>query len=419
MNQRGDNSLSEMNSTEGNENKSSSPFLSQFSQFCNELCETIPELSLKIKEISEKSTKNELMKFYNSLFAELRKNTEAENTNWRPEYLLPNLNMPDDIWESLSHSTKLAILEYIRVLGMCAFFECDEMSVEAQDEWQNMIGNAVETVDFEKITEFFKNFIEKISKKQEPESTPESVQQSKQEQARTPNLSTFTQSSSSENKDKTPFSAFPKLPEKFLKGHLAKLAEELVRDIRPEDLGLTPELIQEIEESPSRAFDLLIQVFTRNPKTFQNTFQRIGKKLQQKVATGQIKPQEIAREAEELMKEFAGNSDFMEMMEGLKSVFGMEDMNFAKKAGQEGSARLAAVKARLNKKKEAKAAAAAATTITAAAVNMGSYGSSPNQLVQHPSLDELVNQIEGSSTKDSSQRANKNKSQTKSKKKYR
>ena len=31
---------------------------------------------------------------------------------------------------------------------------------------------------------------------------------------------------------------FPKIPEKFLKGHMAKLAQEIVKDITPEDLGL-------------------------------------------------------------------------------------------------------------------------------------------------------------------------------------
>ena len=189
-----------------------------------------------------------------------------------------------------------------------------------------------------------------------------------------------------------PFGTMPKLPEKFLRGHLAKLAEELVRDIRPEDLGLTPELLAQLEESPSRAFEMLIQVFTKNPQSLQNTFQRIGKKLQQKVASGQIKPQEIAREAEELMKEFAENTDFVEMMESLKSAFGMEDMDLAKKAGQEGSARLAAVRSRLNKKKEVKAAAAAGAAASAVLPPTLTTQNS----VTIPTIDELVRNIEGS-----------------------
>jgi hypothetical protein len=133
-----------------------------------------------------------------------------------------------------------------------------------------------------------------------------------------------------------------------------------------------------------------MEVFTRNPQVLQNTFQRIGRQLQQKVASGQIKPNEIAREAEELMKEFAENTDFVEMMEGLKSAFGMEDMDIARKAGKESSARLAVAKARLQKKKEAKEAASAAAV---AAANATAYTQAGN-IVTMPTIDELVQQIE-------------------------
>jgi hypothetical protein len=143
---------------------------------------------------------------------------------------------------------------------------------------------------------------------------------------------------------------FPKIPEKFLKGHMAKLAQEIVKDITPEELGISPEMMAECEKTPSRAFDILFQVFTNNPTIIQKTVQRIGKRLQQKIASGAIRPQEIAREAEELMKEFASNPSFVEMMEGIKSAFGFEDMGLARAAGRESSARLAMVKERLRKK---------------------------------------------------------------------
>jgi len=197
---------------------------------------------------------------------------------------------------------------------------------------------------------------------------------------------------------------FPKLPERFLHGHLAKLAEELVRDIRPEDLGLTPQMLQQLEESPSRALELMMEVFSRNPQVLQNTFQRIGRQLQQKVASGQIKANEIAREAEELMKEFAENTDFVAMMEGLKSAFGMEDMEIARKAGKEGSARMAAVKARLQKKKEAKDAALAAAA--AAAASPGSAYPGQN-VVSVPSIDDLVHQIESTGNRNNSKNSKK------------
>ena len=83
---------------------------------------------------------------------------------------------------------------------------------------------------------------------------------------------------------------------------------------------------------------------------------RIGNRLQKKVQSGSINPSEIAREAEELMKEFAENSSFVDMMSGIKTAFGFEDMDTARAAGKEGSARLASVRERLRKKLEKKQA---------------------------------------------------------------
>ena len=70
-------------------------------------------------------------------------------------------------------------------------------------------------------------------------------------------------------------------------------------------------------------------------------------------------PQEIVAEAEELMKTFSDNPAFVEMMESFRSMFGMEDPDLARQAGREGSARLAMVKKRLQKKMAAKEAAQA------------------------------------------------------------
>jgi hypothetical protein len=163
---------------------------------------------------------------------------------------------------------------------------------------------------------------------------------------------------------------FPKIPEKFLKGHMAKLAQEIVKDITPEDLGISKEMIEECEKDPSRAFDVLFKVFGSNPGNIQKIVQKIGKRLQQKITSGAIRPQEIAREAEELMKEFAGNSSFVDMMDGIKGAFGFQDMDLARQAGREGSARLSMVKERLKKKASEKEAKKAAASMAVAPISV-------------------------------------------------
>ena len=113
-------------------------------------------------------------------------------------------------------------------------------------------------------------------------------------------------------------------------------------------------MLQACEKDPSRAFNILVSTFSNNPGIIQKTISKIGNRLQKKVQSGSIRPEEIAKEAEELMKEFSTNSSFVDMMKGIKSVFGMEDMDIARKAGKEGSARLSMARDRLRKKLEKK-----------------------------------------------------------------
>jgi signal recognition particle subunit SEC65 len=205
------------------------------------------------------------------------------------------------------------------------------------DDMMNDMKNKLESVNFQEIIKKFMTFFKSSDENKKTSENPSGF-------------------------EKLFENGFPKIPEKFLKGHMAKLAQEIVKDITPEDLGINPEMVSECEKNPSRAFDILFQVFSSNPGSIQKVVQKIGKRLQQKIMSGAIRPQEIAREAEELMKEFADNSSFVDMMDGIKGAFGFQDMDIAKAAGRESSARLSMVKERLKKKAAEKEAKKSATT---------------------------------------------------------
>ncbi len=157
----------------------------------------------------------------------------------------------------------------------------------------------------------------------------------------------------------------PKIPEKFLKGHIARLAEEIVRDFKPEDFGLDVSEMSKHGDDPTKAFEMLMRVYTTNPGIIQKSIQKIGKRLQQKIQSGAIRPQEIIREAEELMKEFSENPAFVDMMDSFRGIFGMgggDDPDLMHGGGGAGSqsARMSLVRERLRKKVEERQAAAAA-----------------------------------------------------------
>lgn len=307
----------------------SSVFQTKYDEFAKELLETFPEHEAVIRTAMAISPVDRLARFQAEIHI-----VGSTDTTTNPNTLLPGFAIPDTEWSTLSSASQGAIWEYLRLLSMCCFLEAgfsESPDTETKSWMDSMMGqwkDKLGKVDFE-------GLLGKFAKVFGANST-----------------------AGVDASGSTLPGGFkmPELPPKFLKGHLAKLAEEIVRDIKPEDLGLTPEMLEECEKSPSRAITLLVQVFTKNPGAIQSTIKKIGNRLQQKVQSGQIRPQEIAREAEELMKEFASNPEFVDVMESLKSMFGFEDMDLARQAGREGSARLSIVQQRLRKKLDARKA---------------------------------------------------------------
>lgn len=321
-------------SAESSHAPSPSVFQAKFVEFAADLTGVFPELAYKIQEALALPEAERLGRFQ----AEIRP-VGTLDTEHNPGVVLPGVTLSDEIWGTLSANNKKQIWEYLKLLSVCCFLEGgfgDGGGKVEEQPWMEEIMKTwkekLNKVDFEGIMgKFAKIFGAGVGA-----------------------------GAGAGETDASGGAAggfkMPKLPERFLKGQLAKLAEEIVRDIKPEDLGLTPEMMETCEKSPSRSFEILMQVFTRNPGIIQGTIKKIGKRLQQKVASGQIRPQEIAREAEEMMKDFTENSEFRDLLESLKSMFGMEDVDIARQAGREGSARLSMVQARLRKKLDARKA---------------------------------------------------------------
>jgi hypothetical protein len=318
---------------------SSDVFQTKYDEFADELLATFPELTTEIRSAVSLDEKTRIARWQ----AEV-KSTHTSNLASNPGTILPGVTIPDATWSTLSEATRSAIWEYLKLLSICSFLESGFTGFDASGAMPGWMDEAMkgwkeklESVDFESIMGKFSSFFKG---------------------------STDASGSAS---------PFPKLPEKFLKGQIAKLAEEIIKDIKPEDLGLTPEIMEECEKSPSRSFDILIQLFTKNPAIIQKTIQRIGKRLQQKVQSGAIRPQEIAKEAEELMKEFASNSEFGDLLGSLKGMFGGgddDDFDFGKATGGAGNTRLSAVKERLRKKMEAKKSATVVSSTSSAPQNV-------------------------------------------------
>jgi hypothetical protein len=309
----------------------SSVFQNKYTEFADDLLSSFPELTTEINAAKALGPEDRFSRFQAEVLPHASPNRDGKA---RPEIVLPGVAITEALWAEISESSRTAIHEYLTLLSICCLFEANggkdmsdmfggENGSKFMDEFLSGWKNKMAGVDFKTLTEKMAGIF-------------------------------------GIGKD-----GLPKLPEKFLKGHLARLAEELVRDFNPEDFGLDAATIHACEADPSKAFELLMQIYTTNPGIITGTIGKIGKRLQAKIASGEIRPQEIAAEAEELMKSFSDNPAFVEMMESFRSMFGMEDMGIARQAGREGSARLAAVKERLRKKAAAKQAAASSSAAAA------------------------------------------------------
>ena len=246
------------------------------------------------------------------------------DTKLCPGTILPRVTLTHELWDSISSNSKTAIQDYVSLLSFCCMIEGGD-----EDGMWNK----------EHMSKFLETWKEKLSSLDFGALTDKFA-------------SMFGMKDGSGN------AGMPKLPERFLKGHIAKLAEELVKDFKPEDFGFTPEEVEALEKEPGRAFEIMMRIYTTKPDVIQKSVHKIANRLKAKVMSGAIRPEEIAREAKELMEEFSENPAFVDIMENFKGMFGFEDMDFARKAGREGSARLSMVRDRLKKKLDARKAAA-------------------------------------------------------------
>jgi len=137
----------------------------------------------------------------------------------------------------------------------------------------------------------------------------------------------------------------PKIPERLFKGHIAKIAADLAKEFKPEDFGLSPELLE--SNDTGATFEYLQQIFTKNPEMLMKGAKKIAQRIQDKLKNGEVRREDLVREAEELMKEFQDNPMFKQIFEQLGSQ--LRGMGGESNSNSE-SARRSAVQERLRKK---------------------------------------------------------------------
>lgn len=298
------------------DNESTEMFVKKYEEFATDLLVSYPELAEQINEALKLSTEDRVARYRSDVFTKTSKLTR-ENMQTTPGTVLPGVDLTEKLWETTGKKSRQIIFEYISLLNLCVAFLGGSGFEEFTKEWaERSMRDArasMGSIDFEKLSQKFFNAFG------------------------------------------TKGSALPPFPEKFLKGKLAKLAEDMVREFKPEDFGFSKEDLEACERDPTRAFEILMKGSMGNPKVIQSAMSRIAKKLQDKVSRGELRPQELIEEANSLMKEFESHPAFVEIMEAFRGMFGGDSMEeMQKAAGKDDQSRLSIVQARLRKKLEAR-----------------------------------------------------------------
>ena len=313
-------------------------FQKKYTEFCTALSETCPELKRKINAAAALSESERVTRFKAEVLPGCAPTRDAEVC---PGTVLPGVTLPPALWTDLSIGSQKAIQEYLTLLSFSLLMQENA----AAGAGAAGAAEAAGAGQADPMGPFAAKFMEDIKAKMDK------IDFGKLS-AKIAEMFTSTAAGAGAGG-----AAGPQLPEKFLKGKIAKLAEEIMQEIRVEDFGVDPVEFEMAKSNPERAIELLTRAFQRNPESFQGAIAKLTKKLQQKVQSGSLNPKELVSEAEELMKTFSENAQFVQIMESFRQAFGFEDTETARAAGRDGENRLSIVQQRLRKKLEERKAA--------------------------------------------------------------
>ena len=300
-------------------------FSTTYSQFVDDLIGTFPEFTV---QLTTAKTCDE--SFYVRVWKSFTKEVAEQNSDiFKSETgveIVPGFFMTEALWKELSATTQTAIWKYLSSLllltaaseGADGFWDLSGFNADMEE----MMRKLREAPDSKESSEF-QNLFQKMAEMADKFG--------------------FKDASGAEPKFK--------IPERLFKGHIAKIAEELVHEFKPEDFGLSPEMME--SQDPTRVFTFLQEIFAKKPEMLVAAAQKIAKRIQAKFQRGEIKREEIIREAEELMKEFSDNEAFSSLFGSLGEMFKSGE----KESGNEGSARRREVQERLRRKAAEKKAA--------------------------------------------------------------
>lgn len=153
----------------------------------------------------------------------------------------------------------------------------------------------------------------------------------------------------------------PEIPERLRNGKIAKLAQDMVKQFKPEDFGIDPAMLEAAGDNVEEVLRRLAETYQRDPTVLIAGAKRMAERIQRQVAGGSLKQEDLIAEAREFVELFKDHPLFKDAIAKFQEMVGEGGLGELLGGLGGGSAaapseRLRAVQERLRKKMAARAA---------------------------------------------------------------
>jgi len=318
-------------------------FVSTRVAFCSELRLTFPELGAQIDR-ADTVTADQFWRSWIATVGILVTRDAAALFEKRSGLLLGPVQMTPALWGELSEKTQGVIWKYLRtmVLEVAVSMNLDSLDTSIMQDISTILteerltaggaegaATATATAETSDMFEHLKPMMEKLKTM----------------------LGGFMDLSGS--------LPLPEIPEHLRKGRIARLAEELAKQIDPAEFGIDPEALK--GGSMEDVIKHLAELYQKDPSVLMAGAKRVADKIKTKITGGSLNREELLAEAQEFVTLFKNHPLFKEAIakfEGMMGAGGLAEMfGSGSGSGSAGapSARRSAVQERLRKKLAARA----------------------------------------------------------------
>lgn len=325
-----------------------SAFTKTLSGFCDELRLTFPELTVFVDRAASTVSAAHFWSSWSGALDILLERDVARLMSERRGFLVGAVRLTESLWGELSANTQTAIWRYLRTLVLEAAMEAnlDSLSTETMSALMAILT------------------AERLEKGGEEADAAAAEMMEDSMAHLTPLMERLKGmlGGLGEGIDLSGMT-MPEIPERLRNGRIAKLAEEMAKQFRPEEFGIDPALL--VGDNVEEILRRLAELYQRDPTLLITGAKRVAERIKNRIMSGSLNRDELVAEAQEfvtLFKEHPMFKDALEKFQGLMGEGGLAGMFGGGSGSGAPSERRRAVQERLRRKMEARKAAGGSGT---------------------------------------------------------